>query len=226
MAKSEQQKEARRLRTEGMSIKDISRILRVSKSSASLWCRDIELTTGQIQKLHEKMVVGGYAGRMKGAHVQKERKEARIEYHYQKARKEITQLKNRELLFVGLGIYWGEGGKVNSGGVRMFNSDPLIVKFMMRWFREIFDIPDDRFYMNITINEIHENRLEDVVEYWSKVTAVPLNQFRKPVLIRVKNKKIYENHFEHHGTLCIRMTQSTDLLYRIKGLLRALSEAG
>jgi DNA-binding transcriptional MerR regulator len=226
MAKAEQQKEARRLRTEGMSIKDISRILRVSKSSVSLWCRNIELTIGQIQKLHEKMVVGGYAGRMKGAHAQRERKEARIECHYQEARKEIIQLKNRELFLAGLGLYWGEGGKVNAGGVRMFNSDPLVVKFMMRWFREVFKISNDRFYMNITINQIHEDRLKDVVKYWSKVTAVPLNQFRKPVLIRVKNKKIYENHFEHHGTLCIRMTKSTDLLYKIKGLLRALSEAG
>lgn len=226
MAKSEQQQEARRLRTEGMSIKDISLKLHVSKSSASLWCGDVVLTMQQTLKLHEKMKIGGYVGRMKGAHAQKERKEARIEYHYRVARKEIKRLKNRELFFVGLGIYWGEGGKVDSGGVRMFNSDPLIVKFMMRWFREIFNISDSQFYMNITINEAHKNRLMDVVEFWSKVTRVSVDQFRKPVLIRVKNKKVYENHFQHHGTLCIRMTRSTDLLYRIKGLLRALSEAG
>jgi len=226
MAKSEQQKEARHLRKQGISIKDISRQLNVSKSSASLWCRDVELTDKQMQSLHEKMIVGGYAGRMKGAHVQRDRKEQRVRYHIDEAKKYIHQIKKRELLIAGLGLYWGEGGKTDSGGVRMFNSDPLVARFMMRWFREIFDIPDERFYMNITINEIHRERLKDVVVHWSQVTGIPVDQFRKPVLIRVKNKKIYENHSQHYGTLCIRMTKSTDLLYRIKGLIKALSEAG
>jgi len=74
MAKSKEQSLARSLRKNGLSIKEISDKLKVSKSSASLWCSEIKLTEEQIQKLHDKMVRGSYKGRMIVARLQKERK--------------------------------------------------------------------------------------------------------------------------------------------------------
>jgi transcriptional regulator with XRE-family HTH domain len=225
MAKSKKRIEARTLRKRGLSIKDISEKLKVSKSSASNWCRDVELTEEQISNLHKKMVVGGYVGRLKGAHLQRDLKQKKIEDCFKEAKKEIRNLHNRDLLMVGLGLYWGEGGKTNSG-IRIYNSNPLIIKFAMRWFREIFDIPDERFYMNVTINNIHKERLDEVIGYWSLVTGISIKQFRKPTLIKAKNKKIFENHFQHYGTLCIRITKSSDLFYRIISLIKALGLPG
>jgi transcriptional regulator with XRE-family HTH domain len=224
MAKSKKQADARALRKQGLSIKDISEKLGVSKSSASIWCRDIRLTADQIQSLHEKMVVGGYAGRLKGAHIQRDKKQEKIKDYLSKAKEKIFRIQRRELLIAGLALYWGEGGKTNSA-VRIYNSDPLAIQFMMRWFREAFDIPDERFYMNVTINNLHKERLAEVIDYWAHVTGIPVKQFRKPILIKSKNKKIYENHFQHYGTLCIRITKSSDLFYEIKGLIGALSDA-
>lgn len=95
----------------------------------------------------------------------------------------------------------------------------------MRWFRKALDVSDERFAMYVTINYIHKERLDEVNKYWSNVTGVSIEQFRKPVLIRVKSKKIYENHFQHHGTLCIRIARSSELFYKIMGLIKALGEA-
>ena len=222
MAKSEKQIEAHQLRQGGESIKEIAKVLAVSKSTVSLWCRDIELTSKQIQRLHENMVAGGYRGRLKGARIQKERKERKIEYYLREGRKTIKPLNRSELLIAGLSLYWGEGGR-KSPGVRFYNSDPDIVKFIIKWFKIIFKITNERFLIYIMINEIHRDRLNDVKRYWIKITGIPERQFRKIILIKAKNKKVYENFNQYFGTLNIRLTKSTDLYYRIMGLIKALN---
>jgi hypothetical protein len=224
MAKSKEQLQARDLRKKGLSIKDIANELRVSKSSASLWCSDIRLTKKQTQKLHDKMLRGSYKGRMIGARMQKERKERKIAEYLKRARNDIPSLSNKELLIAGLGLYWGEGAKSYSG-VRFHNSDPAAIQFTMEWFKKSLKITDDRFLMYVSINEIHKERLNDVIKYWSKITKVPLSQFRKPSLIKAKNKKFYENFSEHYGTLSIRIAKSQYLLYQILGWIKALKEA-
>jgi hypothetical protein len=223
MAKSKEQIKARNLRKKGVSIRDISKRLRVSRGSASLWCRDVVLTEKQIKKLHEQMVKGGYSGRLKGAHIQKERKQQKIRYYAEKGRHEIQQIKKRELFIAGLALYWGEGSKKDSR-VRFSNSDPVIIKFIMRWFREILNISENSFIIHVMINQIHKERLNNVNMYWSKETGIPIEQFRKSVLIKAKNKKIYDNHFQHFGTLCIGIEKSSNLFYQIMGWLEALGK--
>jgi hypothetical protein len=76
--------------------------------------------------------------------------------------------------------------------------------------------------MYTTINEIHKGRLDEVNKYWSQISGIPIEQFRKPILIKAKNKKVYENFNQHYGTLCIGIAKSTDLYYKILGWLRGL----
>ncbi|OGI27083.1 MAG: hypothetical protein A2359_02260 [Candidatus Moranbacteria bacterium RIFOXYB1_FULL_43_19] len=224
MAKSKEQFLARNLRKKGLSIKEIAEKLNVSKSSASLWCSDIQLTEEQTQKLHTKMIRGSYKGRMVGAKLQKEKKRKRIEECLRKARKDIYALRKRELFIAGLALYWGEGSK-SSSGVRFHNSDPAAIQFAMNWFRKSLKVERERFLMYVNINEIHKARLREVVKYWSKITKVSASQFRKPILIKAKNKKFYENFSHHYGTLSIRIAKSSDLLYQILGWIEALNEA-
>lgn len=224
MAKSREQMLARKLRRSGLSMRDIARRLKVSKGSVSLWCADIQLTKEQTQKLHEQMVRGSYAGRMLGARMQKEMKLRQIEKSFLQAEQDIQCLEQRELFLAGVALYWGEGDKKSS--VRFFNSDPRAIGFMMRWFREILHVEEDRFMMYLNINYIHRDRLKEVTEYWSKVTGVPIEKFRKPSLVKTVNKKVYENFTNHYGTLCIRVAKSTYLLYQVLGWIRVMSKAG
>ena len=133
-------------------------------------------------------------------------------------------LREKELFVAGLGLYWGEGSK-SSSGVRFCNSDPAAIDFAMKWFKKSLRIGEDRFLMYVSINEIHKKRLNDVIKFWSKITDISVNQFRKPILIRAKNKKFYENFSDHYGTLSIRISKSSDLLYQILGWIKALKEA-
>jgi predicted transcriptional regulator len=54
MTKSIERAEARHLRGEGMSVKDIALQLGVAKASVSVWVRDIALTDAQSATLRDK----------------------------------------------------------------------------------------------------------------------------------------------------------------------------
>ena len=74
MAKSELKLKARKLRRSGISINKIAKKLTVSKSSVSIWTRDIFLSEGQLDKLRKSMVKGAEIGRLKSVLVKKEKK--------------------------------------------------------------------------------------------------------------------------------------------------------
>ena len=53
---------AQSLRKKGLSIKDIEKKLKVSRSSVSLWVRDVELTKKQIESLYINKKTGALKG--------------------------------------------------------------------------------------------------------------------------------------------------------------------
>jgi len=61
--KTKERQKARKLRAEGLSLNQISNKLQVSKSSVSVWVRDINLTSAQLQNLRNRELRGGAKGR-------------------------------------------------------------------------------------------------------------------------------------------------------------------
>lgn len=221
MAKFKEKIQAQKLRKQGQSIKDIAKKLGVSKSSASVWCQDIQLTKKQIARLDKKQKMGAYRGRLKGAQIQRKRYLKKVEKLEKEGIREVGRLSERDLFIAGIGLYWGEGNrKWNISGLG--NSDPEMIKFMISWFKNILDIDENRLSLHVGINQIHKNRVKDVEKYWSRVTGIPKSQFTKTSLQKVENKKVYENHNEHYGTLYIRIRRSADFQHKIHGLINAL----
>ena len=139
MAKSAEKYKAVALRKQGKSIKDIAYALQVSKSSASIWCRDISLTPLQIDRLHSKMVGGNYLGSMRGALANKKKREAKIKQCIMDGKKAMGVLSQRDFLMVGLGLHLGEGGKGRS--FQFTNANPAIIKLMIAFLQRSFNIP-------------------------------------------------------------------------------------
>lgn len=223
MAKVLERNKAISLRENGHSIKDIARSLKIAKSTVSLWCRDIKLTQKQINRLHNKMITGGYPGRMKGARMQYERRLNRIKELEKEGEKKIGYLSKRDLLITLISLYWGEGSK-KSRQVSINNSDPEMINLLIVAFRKLFNLDEKRFRLSVFINKIHKEREKEIKNYWSKNTKIPENQFTKTIFIKVKNKKNYNNFQTHYGTLRIRITKSTDICYSILGLIKALAK--
>lgn len=220
MAKFEKRIQAHALRKKGWSIKKIAGHIHVSKSTASIWCRDLELTQKQKNRLIQNAIRGGYVGRMRGAETNRRKRQERIIIYQEKGRKMIEDVSLENLLLAGIALYWAEGSK---GDKLVFtNSDPHMIKFMILWFGKMMKIPKEDFMPCIFINEIHRPRIRKVQRFWSDYLTIPTKQFNNPVFLRSKQKKIYENYDSYYGVLALRIRKSTDLRYRILGLIDAL----
>ena len=223
MAKSDERNKAIELRKGGGSIKEIAKKVGVSKSSVSLWCRDIMLTPEQIETLQKRVIKGSYRGRLLGSRIQHERRIKRALDAEIAGVKEIGRLSQRDLLIAFTALYWGEGSKKNRT-LFINNSDPEMVKFLMEVFRRLFDIEDNRFILAVGINAIHKSRDAKIKNYWSKITHIPKEQFRKTIFIKAKNKKNYSNFATHYGTLRINVRKSIDIYYKMMGFIKGLSK--
>lgn len=225
MAKYDLRIKARRLRKQGISVKQIATQLQISKSTASIWVRDIILSIEQLEMLRKSAIKGGERGRLKGALMQKERRLRQIEEGRLKGIKQLADLSKREFLIAGLALYWGEGSK-KSQQVEFCNSDPKMIKFLIGWLKSNFQITTEELRCRIGINELHRAREDSVKQFWVEITGIPLNQFNQTSFKQAKSKKVYDNFNEHYGTLSINVLRPTRYFYQILGLIEGLNGAG
>ena len=105
--------EARKLREQGKSIKEIEKLIGIRRSSISVWVRDISLTAVQKRRL---------AGRGHSLEVTERRRQSRLSNETRlrtrflhEGFRDIETVKEIDLLMLGIGLYWGEGSKTNRG---------------------------------------------------------------------------------------------------------------
>ena len=164
--KVKEQEEARRLREQGMTVPDIATALGVSKSSVSLWVRDIEITI-------ERRKIAGWRN---GPNALTARRLAEIERLVAEGKERVGRLSDRECLLVGLALYAGEGAKTE-GTVKFANSNPRMILFFVTWLRKFFAVDEARLRMRLYLHDGLD--LEGANQFWSQLTGIPLAQFGK-----------------------------------------------
>src|SRR3989344_1780768 len=137
MARSEEKIIARNFRKEGRSLGSIARELKVSKSSVSLWCRDILLSIEQMNALRNQ--AGSAYSRWLGAESNRRKKRESIEKNRNEAFTLIKKISKRDLLIAGLCLFWGEGSKTGSRFI-FINSDPIMLKIMKSFVTDILKV--------------------------------------------------------------------------------------
>jgi len=207
MAKYSLRIKARQLRKKGESVKIIAQKLNVSKSSVSHWVRDIILSEKQLERLQRKMLKGAELGRIRGALKQKKQQQDLVKQSKKEGIERLKNLSSKEYFIAGIALYWAEGDKKNRR-VGFCNSDPRLIKFMIKWLISYFGVKTNQLTARVGINQIHQERDIAVKEYWSQITSLPLSQFRKTSFKKTNNQKIYENYHQHYGTLTTRPFRS------------------
>jgi len=155
----EEKAKAREFRKEGKSIREITRLLNVAKSSVSVWVRDIKLTKEQELNLIERN--NGNSGPYIGSSANKE-KNLEIRKKYQEEGK--IEARKKEWLFVaGCMLYWGEGSK-RRNTVGLANSDPYLLKLFLKFLYNYFDVKKEEISVFLQYhvddgqtNEYYEN---------------------------------------------------------------------
>jgi len=101
---------------------------------------------------------------------------------------------------LGVGLYWGEGTKLNKNSVRLGNTDPDLIKIFIRFLKTTYKIDESklRFGLQIFTDMDHNNSQK----YWRKVLGVPADKFYKTVVTPSSKIGTYRNK-TRHGVLTV-----------------------
>jgi len=95
-----------------------------------------------------------------------------------KVKKNLTQ-KEQKLKIAAIMLYWAEGAK-RSQAVDFTNSEPRMVKFFLKFLREICRVDEQR--LRILLYCYANQDIGKIKKFWSKLTKIPLSQFIKPYI--------------------------------------------
>lgn len=210
---------ARELRKAGLSIGNIQKKLKVSRSSVSIWVRDVNLTQKQFAKLYLNKKTGALRGCMVAALNKIEKRKRITKELLRKGKKEMGKLSKRDRFVIGVAMYFAEGDKVGES-IGFSNSDPRAIKFMIDWYREFCKIPEDKFRCNLYI---HDNLNElKARKYWSRLIKIPLSQFNKSYI--VKNNPIRLRKTKHECGVLKVSASNVNLHREIMGWIDGVFE--
>lgn len=204
--KLELKEKAQKLRKQGLSYLEIRQQIPVSKDTLSRWCKDIPLTKEQQERLLQNKLYGQKKASLVAAENKREARIQRTQEIKAKARKDIKKLGMRDQFMLGIALYAAEGDKMDGKG-GFTNADPQLISFMTQWLLSYPKISMNRLRGAIWLHEgLSEPRAK---EYWSQLTGIPLEQFRKTYIAKDKrdSKKVRKNIHEY-GVFAIRFSDS------------------
>jgi hypothetical protein len=174
--KLKQKAQAIRLRKQGNSINEIAEKVRVSKSSVSLWVRDITLS-GVAKKRIEARLSKGQIASQKAKY---EQTALREQFARQRAQQILIDaaFNHNEIKLLCALIYYCEGTKNVSKGVNFTNSDPGLMALFLGLFRQSYELDERKFRVCVHLHSYHDR--DKQLKFWSKTSNIPLAQFIKP----------------------------------------------
>lgn len=192
MAKLKEKERALLLRKGGKSYNQIKQIIKVSKSSLSLWLRDNPLPEWRIRELrdHSAQRIEKFRATMLA------KKNARLDSVYKKQKRILFPFTKRDLFIAGLFLYWGEGEKAKSSQIGISNSDPAVILFFIYWAKDILKVCKKEF--SVKLHLYSDMNIRQETAFWSRSLGLPLPQFRKPYIKKSESARInFKNGFGH-----------------------------
>ncbi|MFG2830967.1 hypothetical protein ACGFWI_26420 [Streptomyces sp. NPDC048434] len=211
-AKDDLRERARALRKEGRTYDEIQVELGCSKSSISLWVRDLPKPAPRTPEEASAIARRGWEATLKRR--DEERRQTK-----QHATSEIGELTDRELFLIGVGLYWSEGSKSKpyrlSERATFINSDPDMIRVYLAWLR-LLGVSSERLRFHVHIHESAD--IGAAERFWADLTGADPSAFGKTTLKKHNPKTVRKNVEEdYHGCLMIRVSQSAELYRRIEG---------
>lgn len=159
------------LRQKGWSMPEIRKELKIGYGSIFRYIQEVE-----ILPRYKKIWFGKRGGSTK-------RKKIAEEKARKKAEKLISKLSQKEKIIFLTALYWGEGSKGDFG---LSNTNPELIKVFIKGLRSLFNIPTKDLRVSIRIYEdLDRNKC---LQFWSKITGVPVNHFVSVNILKGKKK--------------------------------------
>ncbi|WP_333764272.1 terminase gpP N-terminus-related DNA-binding protein [Streptomyces sp. IBSBF 2390] len=212
-AKDDLRARARELRLQGWTYDRIETELGCSRSSVSLWVRDLPRPEPRYTPEEQRALMQEGLARRRAADDEK-RKEAKAA-----ALREIGGLTDRELFLAGVALYWAEGSKSKPYDRReraiFVNSDPGVIQTYLAWL-DLLGVERERLSFRVLIHESAD--VEGAHRHWAAIADVDVSTFAKPTLKRHNPKTVRKNTGDgYHGCLVVTVARSAHLYNRIEG---------
>lgn len=179
------------LRKRGFSYAYIASKTGLSKSTLSGWLAEVPYTPNA-----ETLLAFGNARTAASARKAKMRQES-IEEIRKIAVKDIGKPSRRDLFVFGLGLYLGEGSKIN-GQIRIMNSDPRIIKTSIAWFQML---GVEKRQLRLRMHLYPDSNIKRCLQFWSRTTTIPISQFHKNQIDSRTDKKATKRRKLPFGTV-------------------------
>lgn len=211
-AKDELRARARELRTQGRTYDQIQLELGCSKSSISLWVRDLPKPPPRTREEASAIAKRGWEATLRKR--EKERQQTK-----DAAAREIGRLSDRELFLVGVGLYWSEGTKSKphrrNESTNFVNSDPDMIELYLSWLR-LLGIEPERLRFRLMIHESAD--VAGAERFWAEHVGGDPSRFDKTTLKKHNPVTVRKNVGQsYRGCLVVRVLQGADLYRRIEG---------
>lgn len=200
------------LRRLGLSYREIREIIPVPPATLSSWCRDIELTQEQCERLEQ--------GRRRRF---AQRRVATSEHHRSAAREaaraEAAGLMSDPFWVAGVVAYWAEGAK-RQNVMQFSNSDPALLALFVIWASKYLQVTQDRFTIRLHLHGGQDEQERKL--FWSTVTGIPLSQFGK-TYVKPEGTGHRKNRL-YNGTASVTVRRSSRLVQLMMGWIDAVAE--
>ncbi|MEW2255658.1 helix-turn-helix domain-containing protein [Streptomyces sp. NPDC047869] len=212
-AKDDLREKARELRLQGWTYDRIQAALGCSRSSVSLWVRDLPKPERKRSREEASAIA------RKGWEATLRIREEERQHTKGAAKRAIGDLTPRELFLVGVGLYWSEGAKDKPydrrENVTFVNSDPGMIKVFLAWL-DLMEVERERLRYTVMI---HENAdVSGAEQYWAALVGADRSSFNKTTLKKHNPKTVRKNTGENYrGCLVIKVLKGADLYRRIEG---------
>lgn len=211
-----------KLRKRGFSYNKISAQLKIPKSTLSWWFSNMrDLKNIKIRNLEESKkraaenitAYNKHRSRLARAHWVQTQKNTE---------KDIGKLSLRELKLIGAALYWAEGYKRGNWNIVFCNSDFLMIKIMMKFFRVVCRVPWSKIKVQIQIHHNISNR--EARRYWMGKLHLGRKYFLKTMCQVSKSSRFKRSNRLPFGTLRIKINDVV-LVNKVKGWIAGLARA-
>ena len=124
--------------------------------------------------------------------------------------KSKLSVEEERLKALALGLFWGEGFRRNPISIRLYNSDPQLLRTFVTFLRVICGVRPEKLRVHLILHE--DVNVDRALKFWSKRLEIPLHQFNKTTRIPSRGR----------GTYTVRALHGTAGVYVHNSKLRRL----
>lgn len=216
--KSVEREEAVRLRLEEqLGFGEIAKKIGVSKSTLSRWLQDLPLSEERILELRRAAWGRGEAKRERFRETMRQKRLTHEQEVYEVQKRKFNRISEQSLFVAGLMLYVAEGDKKTRAEIAFSNTDPVLIRFFMRWLERFLEVPHGKFRAQLHLYENMDLPKEE--RFWREQLGLEKSQFCKTQVRPVRAGSFSYREPFRHGTCKLYLggvAKKTELMLSIR----------